>query len=390
MEYTIDRQYVESTLQDMVRINSVNPGLAPDGPGEREMAHYLGDRMRELGMEVSVYEVASKYWNAVGVLKGTGGGKSLMLTGHMDTVGVGGMVDPFSAEIRDGKLYGRGACDMKTGLAAALGAVKALREAGIHPAGDVIVAGAADEEYLSIGSENLAATYKTDAVVVAEPSGLSIVRAHKGFIWFEVITTGRAMHGSNYADGVDAIVFMGRFLTELEQVIQEQQNRAPAPLLGPPSLHASLIRGGTELSTYPPSCTLTIEWRTIPGQTEEELRGKLQRIIDRLHTRDEKFKAEVRTLFVRHPFEVPEDSPIVQTIHRQTEKITGSAPQYFGMAGWADTSLFDRAGMPALIYGPDGEGAHADVEWADLESLYTTANVFAATILDFCGIGAGQ
>lgn len=253
-----------------------------------------------------------------------------------------------------------------------------------------MIAGAADEEYLSIGSENLAATYKTDAVVVAEPSGLSIVRAHKGFIWFEVTTTGRAMHGSNYEDGVDAIVFMGRFLTELEHVIQEQQNLAPAPLLGPPSLHASLIHGGTELSTYPSSCTLTIEWRTIPGQTEEELRGKLQQIIDRLHARDEKFKAEVKTLFVRHPFEVPEDSPIVQTIYRQTEKVIGTPPQYYGMAGWADTSLFDRAGMPALIYGPDGEGAHADVEWADLESLYTTAKVFAATILDFCGAGTDR
>ncbi|MEM5775490.1 MAG: M20/M25/M40 family metallo-hydrolase, partial [Anaerolineaceae bacterium] len=193
MDYPIDRKFLENTLQDMVRINSVNPGLSADGPGEREMAHYLGDRMRELGMQVNVYEVAPKYWNAVGVWKGAGGGKSLMLTGHMDTVGIGGMADPFSAEIRDGNLYGRGACDMKTGLAVALGAVKALRDAGIRPAGDVYIAGAADEEYLSIGSEQLAGAYKADAVVVAEPSGLDIVRAHKGFIWFEVVTHGRAV-----------------------------------------------------------------------------------------------------------------------------------------------------------------------------------------------------
>lgn len=385
MKYQIERKYLEKTLQEMVRINSVNPALATDGPGEREMAHYMGAQMRGLGMDVGVYKLAPKYWNAVGVLKGTGGGKSLMFNGHMDTVGVGGMTDPFSAEIRDGKLYGRGSVDMKAGLAAILGALKALRDAGLRTAGDVYVAAVADEEYLSIGSEQVATAYRADGVIVAESSGFYIVPAHKGFIWFEVITAGRAAHGSDYEGGVDAIVHMGRFLAELEKLIHDQQNLEPYPLLGPPSLHASLIQGGIELSTYPSSCSLKIEWRTVPGQTEEELRGLLQAIIDRLHAQDAGFQAEVRTLFVRYPFQVARDAPVVQTVYRQACQVLGREPEYEGMGGWADTSLFERAGMDALIFGSDGEGAHAEVEWADLDALYKTAQIYAGTILEFCG-----
>ncbi len=384
MGYQIDRDKLVKTLQEMVRIDSVNPGLSAGGAGEREMAAYMGEQMRALGMQTNVYEVAPKYWNAVGLLKGTGGGRSLMLTGHMDTVGVGAMQNPFSGEVRDGKLYGRGSCDMKAGLAAILGAVKALQDAGLRVAGDVYVAGAADEEYLSLGSEQLASAYKVDGVIVAEPSGFYLVRAHKGFIWFEVKTFGNAAHGSDYVTGVDAITRMGRFLVELEKLAESQQHSEPYPLLGPPSLHASLIEGGVELSTYPSVCKLKIEWRTVPGQSEEALKGELWAIIERLKAQDPSFSAEVKTLFVRHPFQVPEDAPIVQCVHRHTEQVLGREPEFFGMGGWADTSLFERAGMDALIFGPDGDGAHADVEWADLDSLVICAQVFAETILDFC------
>lgn len=389
MDFRIDRKYITKTLQEMVRINSINPGLAPGGAGEQEMAEYMGGCLRKLGMDVEVYELAPKTWNAVGLLEGRGSGRSLMLTGHLDTVGVGEMRDPFSADIRDGKLYGRGSCDMKSGLAAILGAVKALRDAGLQPAGDLYVAGAADEEYLSAGSEQLAQAYPVDGVVVAEPSGFYLVRAHKGFIWFEVETFGYAAHGSNYVDGVDAITRMGRFLVELEKLALEQQSSEEYPLLGPPSLHASLIEGGVELSTYPPSCKVKIEWRTVPGQTEEALRGLLEAISTRLKAQDPGYRVEVRTLFVRHPFQVPEDAPVVQSVVRQAEKVLGRAPEFEGMGGWADTSLFERAGMDALIFGPDGGGAHAAVEYADLESVFKTAEIFARVIMDFCGVKEG-
>lgn len=384
--YKINREFMVRTLQEMVRIDSVNPGLSPGGAGEREMAAYMERHMQALGLETSIYELEPKYWNAVGVLKGTGGGRSLMLTGHMDTVGVGDMADPFSAEIQGNRLYGRGSCDMKCGLTAILGAVKALQDAGIRTAGDLYVAGAADEEYLSKGSEQLAQAYQVDGVVVAEPSGFYLVRAHKGFIWFEVNVLGKASHGSDYEGGVDAITRMGRFLVRLEKLAEAQQNSEPYPLLGPPSLHASLIEGGVELSTYPPSCTVKLEWRTIPGQTEEALKAKLQGIIDDLKAQDPTFEAEIKTLFVRHPFEVPEDAPIVQSVCTQAEKVLGKAPEFVGMGGWADTSLFERAGMDALMFGPKGEGAHAQEEWADLDSLVDAAKIFAEVILDFCGL----
>ena len=385
MKFSMDRDYLVKTLQEMVQIDSVNPELSPGGAGEQEMAEYMIQQMRGLGLETNSYELEPKYWNAVGVLKGTGGGKSLMLTGHMDTVGVGDMADPFSGEIRGGRLFGRGSCDMKCGLTAVLGAVKALKDAGMRVAGDIYVAGAADEEYLSKGSEQLAQAYQVDGVIVAEPSGFYLVRAHKGFIWFEVNVFGKAAHGSDYEGGVDAITRMGRFLVAFEKLAEAQQNSQADPLLGPPSLHASLIGGGIELSTYPPSCTVKVEWRTIPGQTEEALRGMLEGIIDALKVQDPTFEAEIKTLFVRHPFQVPEDAPIVQSVYRQAEKVLGKAPEFAGMGGWADTSLFERAGMDALMFGPKGEGAHAEEEWADLDSMVDAAKVFAEVILDFCG-----
>ncbi len=290
MTFSIDKDYLLKITQELVQINSVNPTLTPDGKGEAEIGAYVAEKLKELGLEVTTSEIAPGRVNTVGVLKGSGGGKSLLLNAHLDTVGVEGMsIDPFGGELRDGRVYGRGAQDMKGSLAAMLAAVKAIVDAGITLRGDLLITGVADEEHSSIGTEALVKEFKADGAIVTEPTDMHLCRAHRGFIWFEVETIGRAAHGSRYKEGIDANMRMGRFLAELEKLEQELLHREPHELAGPPSLHAAMIQGGTEISKYAAHCKLTIERRTIPGETVESATAELQEIIDRLVVQDPTF-----------------------------------------------------------------------------------------------------
>ena len=256
MNPTIDPNYTRQTLVDLVQINSVNPDLSPDGAGEAVIGAYVAQALKTMGLAVTIYDLGSGRMNVVGTLKGTGHGRSLLLNAHMDTVGVGGMADPFGAVVRDGRLYGRGAQDMKGSLAAMMGAVKALVDSGVKLAGDVLLTAVADEEYASIGTDDLVRHVTADAAIVTEPTDLHLCRAHRGFVWLNLETTGRAAHGSRYKDGIDANMHMGRFLGELEKLSQELIQRPSHPLAGPPSLHASLLQGGSEISVYAARCLL--------------------------------------------------------------------------------------------------------------------------------------
>jgi acetylornithine deacetylase len=387
MPLSIDKKYLFDTLSDLVEIDSVNPDLVPGGAGEVNIAKHIAGLLTELGMKATLQELKPGRMNVIGWLKGTGGGKSLLLSGHMDVVGIGEMVDPFKPQIKDGKMYGRGTFDMKGGLAAALGAIKALRDGGIHLRGDLVFAGVADEEYASIGTEGFIKDYHVDAAIVNEPTGLNICNVHKGFIWYEIVVSGKAAHGSDYIGGVDAILHMGRFLAELEKLVKRQQNRTPHPVLGPPSLHASLITGGQELSTYPAESRLQIEWRTLPGQKESELRAELQAIIDHLSAQDPAFSARIEpVLLERQPFEISPDKPLVQCVLRNAKSVLGESPELFGESGWTDCSLFDQAGIETLLFGPSGDGAHSKIEWLDLQSVEDTALILAKIAEDFCNL----
>ena len=190
-----------------------------------------------------------------------------MLNGHLDTVGVEGMPDPFLPTIRDGLIYGRGSFDMKGSVAACIAAAKAVVDAQLPLCGDLVIAAVADEEYASIGTADVTSRVMVDGAVVAEPTALDLCIAHKGFVWLEVETVGRAAHGSRFQEGIDANMRMGRILAELDRLEQDLRTRPPHPLVGSPSLHAAMLQGGTELSTYAARCTLKIERRTIPGET---------------------------------------------------------------------------------------------------------------------------
>lgn len=384
MAIEIDREYLVDTLADLVRIDSINPSLTPGSPGEAEIAAHVGDAMRELGLEVATHEPEPGRISVAGMFRGAGGGRSLMLNAHTDTVGVEGMQDPFSARIDGGRMVGRGAYDMKGSLAACMAAVKALRDASLSLRGDLLLAAVADEEYASIGTADLVKRYSVDAAIVTEATEMQICVAHKGFMWVEVETLGRAAHGSRFDEGIDANMRMGRFLAELDKLAQELRARGGRPLVGPPSLHAAMINGGSELSAYAARCTLQIERRTIPGETEMQVAAELQAIVDSLTASDATFRATVRPYFVREPFEAAADSPIVGAVTRIAADVLGRQPAHVGMTPWMDSAILAAAGVDTVVFGPSGAGAHAHEEWVDLESLYELALILARTAIDYC------
>jgi len=385
MKFTIDKSYLTKLTREMIRINSVNPSLTPEGKGEAELGAYVAEKLKELGLEVTISEVAPGRVNVVGVLKGSGGGKSLLLNAHLDTVGVEDMtIDPFGGELREGRMYGRGSQDMKGSLAAMITATKAIMEAGITLRGDLLITTVADEEHSSIGTEALVKEFKADGAIVTEPTDMHICRAHRGFIWFEVETLGRAAHGSRYTEGIDANMRMGRFLAELEKLEQELLQREPHELAGPPSLHAALIQGGTEISKYAERCKLTIERRTVPGETVEAATTELQEIIDRLAAQDSSFKATVKATFWREPFEVREEAEIVRVVDKILGERLGHHPEHSGQTFWTDAALISDAGAETVLLGPAGYGLHSAEEWVEMESLVDLAYVLAETAIEYC------
>ncbi|MGA2772238.1 MAG: ArgE/DapE family deacylase [Bryobacteraceae bacterium] len=380
----IDHDYARETLVRLVRTNSVNPALAPGAPGERQIAEWIAGSLRAVGLSAEIFEPAPGRTSVLGKLAGSGGGRSLMLNAHCDTVDAGGMAEPFSGAIRDGKVYGRGAYDMKGGLAACMAAVKALVDAGARLRGDVLVAAVADEEYGSLGTSGLIQRVKVDGAIVTEPTGLEVCLAHKGYLWIEVEIAGRAAHGSKFELGIDANMKMGHFLSRLSVLERELRARPPHPLVGPPSLHAALLSGGTGLSTYAPSSTVKIERRTVPGETEAQAAAEIQNIVDRLAAEDPDFRAAVRPFFVRHPFEVARTAPIVRAVDRAASAVLGRPARHIGDTPWMDAALLQAAGVETVVCGAAGAGAHSDVEWVDLESVVKLAEILAETAVDYC------
>lgn len=370
-------------LEKLVSIDSVNPDLVPGAEGERKIAVFVAEWLRDRGLEVHVEEVGNGRPNVIAVARGTGGGRSLMLNAHMDTVGVAGMERPFEPVIRDGRLYGRGAVDTKSALAAfmlaAAGAAKSPR------CGDVILTAVADEEYASLGTEAVARKWKADAAIIGEPTGLALVIAHKGFAWFEIETYGVAAHGSLPETGVDAIVKMGKVLTGIDQMVARLRCSNCHPLLGPGSMHASLITGGQEFSSYPAACRLSVERRTLPGENIQAIEAELSEMIGSIKAGDPEFRASITTKMFRGPLEVSRGEPIVMMLAKQVAAVTGKEPEYKGMGGWMDSALLAEAGIPSVIFGPAGEGLHGKCEWVDLESVLRCYEVTCRTIEEFCG-----
>ncbi len=390
MTFRIDRDRLLETLVELVATDSVNPSLVAGGAGEAAIAEVTARRMAGAGLEVARFEPEPGRPSVVGRAAGRGEGPALMLNAHYDTVGVEGMDRPFEPVLRDGRLYGRGAYDMKGSLAACIETAHALADAGAALRGDLLVAAVADEEYASLGTADLLerrgrGEIAFDAAIVTEPTSLRLCVAHRGFTWIEVRTLGRAAHGSRYREGIDANLRMGRVLGRLEALLERLQAGSGHPLLGPPSLHAALLEGGVGLSTYAPRCTLRVERRTVPPETRESVEAEMLGLLDALRAEDPRFEAEWETLFHRDPFETSPEAPIAACVARAAERVSGEAPEVIGDTPWMDSALTAAAGVDTVVIGPHGAGAHAVEEWVDVDSCARLAEILAEAAMAYCG-----
>ena len=367
----IPRADAVALTRALTRIDSRNPTLVPGGPGEAPVAAFLSEVLTDWGFEVELSRDVPGRPNLIARI-GTKSSPALMFAGHLDTVGVEGMVHPpFDAEIRDNRIYGRGATDMKSGIAAMCSAAALSADMlSSSTARQIIIAAVSDEEYASLGMRALVASgVKADAAILTEPTRLAICPAHRGFIWIEIEFTGRAAHGSRYDIGVDAIRHAGLVLAELDRLENDVLPQKTHRLLGRGSLHASSIEGGSGLSTYPDRCVLIIERRTLPGDTEETAMNEVREACDRVRATRPSLSAQIRLIESQLPSDVSADAPVVGML-RSAMVAEGLDVSVEGMSAWTDAAILNGAGIPAICFGPgDISLAHAAEEFVSIAEI---------------------
>lgn len=376
MKDPLAREAIVSLLSELVRIPSVNPAMAPDeAHTERDVAAFARAWLAEHGVSAHLEEAAPGRPNVVAEVGGKG--PSLVFCGHLDTVGTAGMtIPPFEPRVEDGRLYGRGATDMKGGVAACMAAAAALAR---EPSGArVLLALVADEEFESIGAADFVQRHRADGCVLTESTEGKLILAHKGFVWADITTRGRAAHGSRFDLGVSAIARMGRIIAALDRFDADVLRKRVAPLVGPASMHCALVKGGTGLSTYAPECVLSIERRTIPGETGPQVEAELKQLI-----RDAGEEGEVFIRTVRTGMSTAADAPLTRAVRDSVLAVTGATPPESGAPYWMDSALFAEAGIPSVNYGPTGSGPHEPVEWVEVDSVVACAKVLVETARRF-------
>lgn len=388
---SIARGDAVALTRELVRVDSRNPTLVAGAPGEGRVARVLADVLEAWGFDVTVREVAPGRPNVIARLGGGRGGRSLMLNGHIDVVGVEGMTHaPWDPVVRDGRIYGRGSSDMKAGVAAmCAAAARAAAASGGALDGEIIITAVVDEEYSSLGTRALVSDgVRADAAIVTEPTGLKIMPAHKGFVWVDVLVHGRAAHGSRWDVGVDAIRNAGLLLAALDAVDAELLPSREHALLGRPSLHASTIEGGIGLSTYPDKCRFTIERRTIPGETTAAVMAEIEDAFARVRARRPALDANVSMIFEQPPSDVSTEAPIVRALDVALHAC-GEEVRVMGMSAWTDAAILNEAGIPAICFGPGDIGlAHAAEEYVRVDEIERATLVLAALAMEWTRKGA--
>jgi succinyl-diaminopimelate desuccinylase len=377
-------------LHALVAIPSVNRSLAPTATGESAIADFCRRWLEERGFVVRWLEEHNGSPTLVAYCVGSGDGKTLVLNGHLDTVGVDTFEgNPFKVTVEEDRLYGRGTYDMKGSIAAAL--VAAARAIQKPLAGTLILALVSDEEFGSIGTEEALQflgndpTLHVDGAVVMEPSSLELTIAHRGFAWFDLELVGRAAHGSQPELGVDAIAGATVVLSAVEQW-SEQLAAGPAhPLLGTGTVRVSTIVGGVDAATIAPSCRITIERRTNPGEHPDAVEDELRFVVKRAVESVPGLRHQLTRMVGRPAFEADPDTAVVHAIAAATQTHRNLPPATRAEPFWTDAALFAEAGIPCVVFGVDGGGAHADREWVSAKSVTDLTSILEMTIRDFCG-----
>jgi acetylornithine deacetylase len=367
----------------LIQIDSRNPTLAPDSPGEGDCARTLASILDDWGFSVQLMEGVPGRPNVVARI-GPRDAPALMLNGHLDVVGIEGMVhEPFGAQVSSDRIYGRGSADMKGGVAAMCAA--AVNGAQADATRQILVTAVVDEEYESLGMRALLADgIRAEAAIITEPTHLAICPAHRGFVWMDVVVTGRAAHGSRYDIGVDAITHAGLLLAQLDKLERTRESGPRHQLLGRGSLHASKIQGGVGMSTYPELCNLAIERRTLPGESTEKALREITDAFTKVRSEHPQFAARVTLNTAQLPSDVPVDSPIVKRLRGALER-EGVPVKIEGLSAWTDAAPLNEAGIPTICFGPgDIALAHAAEEFVPIEEIHIATRVLTRVVREWC------
>ncbi|MEF3308787.1 M20 family metallopeptidase [Paenibacillus sp. GYB004] len=383
----IDVDRITEVLSELVRIPSVNPGF-PGGTGERQVAVYVRQFFERLALSVDVQTVEAGRDNVIGTLLGRGD-RHLLWEAHMDTVQTSGMtIDPFSADVRDGKLFGRGACDTKASLAAMLVALETMVQHKLIPAAHVHLAAVVDEETTYKGVSALADRVRSgelryDAAIVGEPTRLHPIIAHKGVLRFRVEVIGVAAHSSTPEQGANAIESMAEVIAWLRQHARESFPNRSHALTGPPSLCISMIEGGVAPNTVADRCTISIDIRTVPGQEWEDVWSELrERIL--LLPMPIGVKVEVQRPFLTdYAMEVSPDHPLTHTLLAAANTYSAGR-EAIGAPYCSDASKLTRVSVPAIVFGPGNiSEAHTADEWVELAEVAKAAAILIHTAMHY-------
>ncbi len=385
LKSTLNIEALFATLADLVAINSVNPQYS-GGPGEGALAEYVADYFRKNSIPFESQRTLEGRSNVIARLEGRPGGRTLILEAHMDTASELGMMrDPFQPVREGNRLYGRGSCDTKGGLAAMMHALKILREAAVRPEASVFLVAAVDEEYAFRGVVKfLEKGIHADGAIVAEPTGLETAVASKGVLRWRLKTRGRAAHSSKPHLGINAVNKMAKVLTAMEErfptVFQERHH----PLLGSPTLNVGIIRGGVQVNQVPDSCTIEIDRRLLPGETKESVWNEFEGLLANLRGHDSELEVEMEPPMLEdYPLETEPSERIVQVVSKISQELMGHS-RIMGVPYGSDASKLARAGIPSIILGPGSiDQAHAADEYVELDQVALAAEFYARIILEF-------
>ncbi len=381
----VTAKQVNELLGAMVRIESVTPWLIPTGSGEAKVAAFIANWLDGTGAEIEIVEVEPGRPNVLARLRGTGGGPTLCLNAHSDTVGYEGWPDDALEPRVDGdRMYGLGAADDKGGCAAAMLVLRSLAESGARLRGDLLVACVADEEGISIGSEHLTRRGGIDAAIVIEPQPThELVIEHQGFGWIDVITYGVAAHGCEPDVAVDAIVHLAEVITRLHRLDRKVFQRQPSLLNGRTVFHTGTVTGGTDYATYPSFAKVGIEVGTQPGEHLSDRVAEIEDIFVEVARNEPGFSGEVDIRLNREPFVARGQEALQDVVVKAMTTVLGREPKITGMNGWTDAALLQAAGIPTLLMGATGGNYHTAGEWASISELVRLCDILEQTARHF-------
>jgi acetylornithine deacetylase/succinyl-diaminopimelate desuccinylase len=362
---------------------------------ETEVAKCIHDLFVKEGIESEIVHIEDGRSNIIAKLKGEKNGKTLLLTGHMDTVPPYDMIEPFNLKSDGENLMGRGVVDMKGQLACMIYSMIAIKRSKVILSGDVIFAGVIDEEEKSLGTIDLIEKgIKADAAIVGEPTNLNICVAHRGLEWFELYFKGKTVHGGAQKDGINAILKASNFIQRVEKNLLQEIEKEAHNIIGTSSMNYGVISGGTQPSTVAGECILKIDRRWVPGIKYEDVVQEFQDIIDELSKEDNKFDCTLKVMdasvmkegYVHEPMEIDINHPIVNIVQATTQEVLGKIPALTYFPAWSDGGLLSSyANIPTIVFAPGNlKTAHSADEQLEIKQILPSTLIYALTAIEFC------